>query len=294
MKPGRLWHPLDVEFWDDPDTLAVGESAAVLFLRLIAYAKKHQTDGWVPMAYVRQIGGRRWQTKLDPIVRQGWATLTDETAPNGCHAVTTLADICGAKWCHVVAFLAWNDSSEDVEQRREIAREKKRKQRSALANVPQGQAAPVPSHRVEVESRVETDSSPNGEECTPTTHAPNSFEARRGYLLRAHRDRYEAATANPVPSGKNSPQAVDQVTAWLAGYALRTGQSFPDAVEAVLGRWWADPYTASKGWPLALLAKDVDQFAEALPVRLAKATGGMVPVSSREEHAADAAEGTAF
>lgn len=113
-------------------------------------------------------------------------------------------------------------------------------------------------------------------------------------MLRAHRDRYEQATANPVPSGKNTPQAVDRVTAWLAGYALRTGQSYPDAVEAVLGRWWADPYAASKGWPLGLLASQVDQFAEALPVRLAKATGGMVPVSSREEHAADAAEGTAF
>ena len=130
--------------------------------------------------------------------------------------------------------------------------------------------------------------------CTHATTALDSFESRRGYLLRAHRDRYEAATANPMPSGKNNPQAVNQVTAWLAGYALRTGQSYPDAVEAVLGRWWADPYAASKGWPLGLLASQVDQFAEALPVRLVKAMGGMVPVSSREEHAADAAEGTQF
>ena len=104
MKPGRLWHPLDVEFWDDPDTLAVGESGAVLFLRLIAYAKKHQTNGYVPMSYVKRIGGRRWQAKMEPIVCQGWATLTDETAPNGCHVVAALSDICGSKWCHVVAF----------------------------------------------------------------------------------------------------------------------------------------------------------------------------------------------
>lgn len=291
MKPGRLWHPLDVEFWDDPDTLAVGELGAVLFLRLIAYAKKHQTKGYVPMSYVKRIGGRRWQAKMEPIVRQGWATLTDETAPDCAHVVATLADICGAKWCHVVAFLAWNDSSEDVEQRREIAREKKRKQRTASADVPRGHAGGVPPCRVELETKTEK-TTPDGVDNAPAI--PDSFEAKRGHLLRAHRDRYEQATANPVPSGKNTPQAVDRVTAWLAGYALRTGQSYPDAVEAVLGRWWADPYAASKGWPLGLLASQVDQFAEALPVRLAKATGGMVPVSSREEHAADAAEGTAF
>lgn len=286
MKPGRLWHPLDVEFWDDPDTLAVGESGAVLFLRLIAYAKKHQTNGYVPMSYVKRIGGRRWQAKMEPIVCQGWATLTDETAPDGCHVVAALSDICGSKWCHVVAFLAWNDSNEDLEQRREIAREKKRKQRAASADVPQGHTTAVPVHRVELETKTEK-TTPNGVDNAPAI--PDSFEAKRGHLLRAHRDRYEQATGNPVPSGKNAPQAVDRVTSWLAGYALRTGQSFPDAVEAVLGRWWPDPYAASKGWPLGLLASQVDQFAEALPAKLAKA--GMEPAMSHADHAAEAAMG---
>ena len=290
MKPGRLWHPLDVEFWDDPDTLAVGESGAVLFLRLIAYAKKHQTNGYVPMAYVKRIGGRRWQSKMEPIVCQGWATLTDETAPDGCHVVAALSDICGSKWCHVVAFLAWNDSNEDVEQRREIAREKKRKQRAASADVPGGHAGGVPPCRVELETKTEK-TTPSGVDNAPAI--PDSFEAKRGHLLRAHRDRYETATGNPVPSGKNAPQAVDRVTSWLAGYALRTGQSFPDAVEAVLGRWWADPYAASKGWPLGLLASQVDQFAEALPAKLAVIHGGMLRPGTHAEHAADAAAGGA-
>lgn len=288
MKPGRLWHPLDVEFWDDPDTLAVGESGAVLFLRLIAYAKKHQTNGYVPMSYVKRIGGRRWQAKMEPIVCQGWATLTDETAPDGCHVVAALSDICGSKWCHVVAFLAWNDSNEDVEQRREIAREKKRKQRAASADVPGGHAGGVPPCRVELETKTEK-TTPNGVDNTPAI--PDSFEAKRGHLLRAHRDRYEAATGNPVPSGKNAPQAVDRVVAWLAGYAQRTGQSFPDAVDAVLGRWWADPYATRKGWPLALLAANVDQFAEALPPALTVVKGGMEPAMSHADHAAEAAMG---
>lgn len=131
-----------------------------------------------------------------------------------------------------------------------------------------------------------------GKESQPAL--PESFEAKRGHLLRAHRDRYERATGNPVPAAKNGPREVDRVVTWLAGYALRTGQSYPDAVEAVLERWWADPYAASKGWPLALLARNVDEFATALPPALTVVKGGMVPVSSREEHAADAAEGTRF
>lgn len=129
--------------------------------------------------------------------------------------------------------------------------------------------------------------------CAGKESLPDSFEDRRGYLLRAHRDRYEQATGNPVPSGKNTPQAVDRVVAWLAGYALRTGQSFPDAVEAVLGRWWADPYAQKRGWPLALLAKDVDQFADALPAKLAVIQGGMLRPGTHAEHAADAAAGGA-
>lgn len=149
-----------------------------------------------------------------------------------------------------------------------------------------------PSSKVratEEEEEREEETTPSGVDIAPPL--PDSFEAKRGLLLRAHRDRYEQATGNPVPSGKNAPQAVDRVVAWLAGYALRTGQSFPDAVEAVLGRWWADPYATRKGWPLALLAKDVDQFAEALPPALTVVKGGMEPAMSHADHAAEAAMG---
>ena len=149
-----------------------------------------------------------------------------------------------------------------------------------------------PSSKVratEEEEEREEETTPSGVDIAPPL--PDSFEAKRGLLLRAHRDRYEQATGNPVPSGKNAPQAVDRVVAWLAGYALRTGQSFPDAVEAVLGRWWADPYATRKGWPLALLAKDVDQFAEALPPAITVVKGGMEPAMSHADHAAEAAMG---
>jgi len=120
------------------------------------------------------------------------------------------------------------------------------------------------------------------------------LKPQRGLLLRAHRRRYSEATGHDVPPAKNSPADIAELLPWLVGYAQKTGQTFEQAAEAVLERWWKDPYATGKGWPLWHLAKHVDEFAEALPARLAVVRGGMVPVSSREEHAADAAEGTQF
>lgn len=187
MKPGRLWYPLDVKFWDDPDTLIVGEVAAVLFLRLIAYAKEHQTDGWVPMAQVRALGGRRWAAKLQPIVDRGWAILTDKVAPICAHDAPTLAAMSDAKWCHIVAFLAWNDSSDDIEQRREIAREKKSRQRRATSVVPGGQAAnvpaPVPAMSRQQETEVETEIDDHDDSSTASEGPVESYQQRVDRLL---------------------------------------------------------------------------------------------------------------
>lgn len=48
--------PLEVGFWDDPKIVAVGEGAAVLYLRMLCYAKANQTDGYVPWAVIRRWG----------------------------------------------------------------------------------------------------------------------------------------------------------------------------------------------------------------------------------------------
>lgn len=119
------------------------------------------------------------------------------------------------------------------------------------------------------------------------------LKPQRGMLLRAHHRRYSEATGHDVPPAKNSPADIAEVVPWLVGYAQKTGQSFEQAVEAVLDRWWKDPYAAGKGWPLWHLAKHVDEFAEALPAKLVVVKGGMIPPSSHAEHAADAAAGGA-
>lgn len=132
-----------------------------------------------------------------------------------------------------------------------------------------------------------TDRDPDPCASAPERGTPTDpLKPQRGLLLRAHRRRYSEATGHDVPPGKNSAADIAEVVPWLVGYAQKTGQSFEQAVEAVLERWWKDPYATSKGWPLWHLAKHVDEFAEALPPALAqKPKRGMAPVSSPEVHA---------
>jgi hypothetical protein len=164
-KKGRLWFPLDVDFWDDPDVIAVGDGAAILFQRLIGYSKRQQLDGLVPMAVVRNLGGRRWREKLEPLVSRGLAEVSANEAPvcppTCAQFVANLAAIAGAKWCRVVAYLAWNDSSNEIEERRKISAEKKRAQRAAIENVPGGQRRDVPRDHAPQEAEAEIDLSPS-------------------------------------------------------------------------------------------------------------------------------------
>jgi len=265
--------------WRHPKVRKCSKGARSLYFMSLSYVPDFKTDGVIPSVAVPMLDGTK--AEVAELLAIG------------------LWEVAGEDY-NVHSYLEHNPSDDELETVREARRlagskggkRKAERVASATANgvasasqaLQQTPTKNVPD--IESESDRESDTTPSG---VDTRALPDTFEAKRGHLLRAHRDRYETATGNPVPSGKNAPQAVDRVTSWLAGYALRTGQSFPDAVEAVLGRWWADPYAASKGWPLGLLASQVDQFAEALPAKLAKA--GMEPAMSHADHAAEAAMG---
>lgn len=301
MKPGRLWFPLDVGFWDDPETLAMGESAAVLFLRLVAYAKRHETDGWVPMAYVRKAGGRRWADKLAPILRQKWAALADEAAPDCAQIGSTLADMPGAIRCHIVAYLAWNDSSDDIEQRRETAREKKRAQRAAKPIVPQGQRAEVPTavpalspQQESEQSRVRVDPTPIGvgnapnpsnPEVTPTP-APGSVgailrgaplapantppddapcqvpELMEAMVRAVRRLVHDLYMAKLTYCHDLNGQEVQRLTLILRDMATARGEALPVVVERAVTGYLSDPYWQKARWPLYALVRHAARYAD--------------------------------
>ena len=268
-------------FWRHPRVTSVSKSARWVYAAGLSYCADAESDGFIAERAAVVMLAEGSKRDVQELVTAGLWTVTD-----GGYSVS--------------GYLEHNKSKADMASAREkmgkggakgggsnrlpnATSQAQPTKQGTLQPTKQGQSK-VRATEEEVEEEVDT--TPNG---VDTRALPESFEAKRGHLLRAHRDRYETATGNPVPSGKNAPQAVDRVTSWLAGYALRTGQSFPDAVEAVLGRWWPDPYAASKGWPLGLLASQVDQFAEALPAKLAKA--GMEPAMSHADHAAEAAMG---
>ena len=268
-------------FWRHPRVTSVSKSARWVYAAGLSYCADAESDGFIAERAAVVMLAEGSKRDVQELVTAGLWTVTD-----GGYSVS--------------GYLEHNKSKADMAASREkmgkggakgggsnripkATSQQQATEQGTLQPTKQGQSK---VRATEEEEEREEDTTPNG---VDTRALPESFEAKRGHLLRAHRDRYESATGNPVPSGKNAPQAVDRVTSWLAGYALRTGQSFPDAVEAVLGRWWPDPYAASKGWPLGLLASQVDQFAEALPAKLAKA--GMEPAMSHADHAAEAAMG---
>jgi hypothetical protein len=273
--------------WRHPKVRKCSKGARSLYFMSLSYVPDFKTDGVIPSVAVSMLDGTK--TEVAELLAIGLWEASGEDY-------------------NVHSYLEHNPSDEEMETVREArrlagakgGRRKAERVASATAAATANGVASAsqaleqtPTKNVpdiESESDRESDTTPSGVDTPALT---DTFEAKRGHLLRAHRDRYESATGNPVPSGKNAPQAVDRVVSWLAGYALRTGQSFPDAVDAVLGRWWADPYATRKGWPLALLAKDVDQFAEALPAKLAVIQGGMLRPGTHAEHAADAAAGGA-
>lgn len=266
-------------FWRHPRVTSVSKAARGVYASGLSYCADAESDGVIPERIALVMLAEGCKRDVAELVAAGLWAVAD-----GGYQVT--------------AYLEHNKSKADLQAAREKmgkggakggGSNRLPKPATHEQHTEQGTLLPTKQGDSKVRAREgEGDlENPSGSPLSP----PADFEAKRGCLLRAHRDRYEAATGNPVPSGKNAPQAVNQVTTWLAGYALRTGQSFQDAVDAVLTRWWADPYATRKGWPLALLAKDVDQFAEALPPALTVVKGGMEPAMSHAEHAAEAAAG---
>lgn len=243
-KPGRLWFPLDVGFWDDPDIIAVGETAAILFQRLVAYAKQHGTNGEVPMRTVRALGGRWWAKSFGRLVGRGLISTTDVGRTLDGQTGDSLTDERPTNVCQIVAYLSWNDSSNKIEERREKAAEKKRLQRAARANVPQGQPKDVPGHRVEVEKSI----SPSERIAAPAPSAPEAISTEL-LVKRAFASFYESAKATLWPYAQAKPTELSAICAWVESVSEREKLE-PEAVVArLMQHFAADEYVRGLAHP---------------------------------------------
>jgi hypothetical protein len=66
---GRLFLPLDVNFFDDPEILAAGEKAGWLYLHMLTLSKRTLSDGFVADAQVRKFGLTGMAARLSALAK---------------------------------------------------------------------------------------------------------------------------------------------------------------------------------------------------------------------------------
>jgi hypothetical protein len=63
----RLW----TTFYDDPELIAAGEAAEVLYVRAMAYAGRQETDGFIPKEMPARLTPAKTQPRITALVREG-------------------------------------------------------------------------------------------------------------------------------------------------------------------------------------------------------------------------------
>lgn len=255
MKKGRLWFKLAVDFWEDPKVISAGESAAILYQKLIGWSKRYGTDGVVPIKVVRRLGGRRWKARMGKLCDVGMCVdgrqATDDCPPSDGR----LSDDCPTDVCTVVAFLAWNDSAERVAQRRGIDREKKLKGRAKAPPVPRGH--PPKTGTLELESELEDPPNP-----PKGGDGDGGKSTLRSSLLRGYRQRYEVNTGAAYMTHGRDNAAWDTLAVLCVEQARIEGGD-PNAIaDRVLDKLFAsDGWARENGYPPAHLAKKFGAYA---------------------------------
>ena len=106
-KPGMIYVPLDVEFFDNDKVLEAGEKAGWLFLAMTARAKKLLTDGVLTESQIARLHVTGWKARLKALVAEGLVEDQGE-----------------GRWL-IVGFLERNMSAAEVEQKRAADRARK-------------------------------------------------------------------------------------------------------------------------------------------------------------------------
>ena len=174
-KPGRLFVPLDVNFFDDPRVVGLPIEARDLFLQILCLSKRTMSDGMVTIEQ-----SRRLSTNADALLPH----LTDVVLLEANHE---------AKTYQVVAWGQWNEEANSISERSKIRAEAGRKGGITSGLVRRGE---LPSKQIEANAsskleanskqglehrdRVETDT-----ETSKKTTAPPSLELSPSFQQRA-------------------------------------------------------------------------------------------------------------
>jgi hypothetical protein len=114
------WVKLDDKLTSHPKVIAAGNAAVGAWVRMLAYAGLHLTDGRVPSAVAKSIASPR---ELAMLLKVGLVILLED----------------GDYYLH--DFLEWNPPASEVKARRDHERDRKQRQRGSVpAYVPPGQS----------------------------------------------------------------------------------------------------------------------------------------------------------
>ena len=80
MKPGRLWVPIDVTFWRDPQIVAAGEPAGVLYQVILGHLRATGArSGVLSEAEVPLLGVKGHAARLTALERVGLVQPVNST-----------------------------------------------------------------------------------------------------------------------------------------------------------------------------------------------------------------------
>jgi hypothetical protein len=80
-RTGKLYVPLDTDYWRNPRMMTVGPNAELLYVRALCFAKETLSDGYLSAGQVRLFAdgvSRKWRVHADKLVGAGLWEATDD------------------------------------------------------------------------------------------------------------------------------------------------------------------------------------------------------------------------
>lgn len=143
---GRLYVPLDANFFEDEKILDAGERAGWLYLAMCCRAKQLGTDGYLTERQIARLQLPDWRARLDRLLEAGavWRVDPVDNPPGTAgerrspgRGVVSAGSVGGVRYW-IVSWPKWNEPIKTVEDRRRSDRERKAAGRPDSSRIPAG------------------------------------------------------------------------------------------------------------------------------------------------------------
>ncbi len=225
------WVRLDDNVGDHPKVIAAGDVAFAMWVKAVAYAAKHLTDGFIPEAVIPRLTNHRAPRQVAAeLVRVGLFDEVTEGSPSddgGTTEARARRDGGSSKGFRVHDYLDWNPPAAKVRAERESERQRKAKAREKQGRDEKGQVTSGVSPPARPPGQP-PDVRPESERC-PTGPIPS-----HPLLSSALNNNNPAGEPEPKPA---KPWSTDWCLAELQAATLEDpildGESLADAISTL-------------------------------------------------------------